>query len=245
MDLRERREGVRHPWEVARARFFFGVLSDRGFLSRSMRVLDAGAGDAWFARELVRRSPGVDVDCWDIGYADHELGARDGVRFVREKPAGRYDLALLLDVLEHVDDDREFVRGIVEDSLQPGAHALVSVPCWPGLFSDHDRALRHHRRYRPPEIRALLETSGLRVEVGGGLFHSLLVPRAAAVLAERARGGGHPEGADATATWNAGRFVTSAVEGALSLDGRLSRVLAAKGVDVPGLSWWALARRTG
>ena len=64
-----------------------------------------------------------------------------------------------------------------------GADSIVSVPAHPSLFSDHDRMLQHHRRYRPPELRALLGRH-LDVVDRGSVFASLLAPRALSVLAE-------------------------------------------------------------
>jgi hypothetical protein len=244
MDLKERRAGLRHPWEQARARFFLDVLADRGLLSGAPRVLDAGSGDAWFAGQLRARSPDARVTCWDVGYQDPELGARDGLRFVRDRPAEPFDVALLLDVMEHVDDDAGFLGAIVRENLPPGSHALVSVPCWQVLFSSHDRALEHRRRYTPAQARSVLAGAGLDVVVGGGLFHSLLVPRAASTLVERARGA-HEQPAAETGAWRGGALLTRVVAGALVLEGRLSRAVASRGVEAPGLSWWALARRPG
>ncbi len=55
----------------------------------------------------------------------------------------------MLDVIEHVEDDVGFVRDVVDGSLAPGGWVLVSVPAYQSLFSSHDRALKHFRRYAP------------------------------------------------------------------------------------------------
>ena len=49
----------------------------------------------------------------------------------------------MLDVIEHVEDDRGFVDATVGDLLSEGGIVLVSVPAYDALFSSHDRALRH------------------------------------------------------------------------------------------------------
>jgi SAM-dependent methyltransferase len=56
------------------------------------------------------------------------------------------DLVLLTDVLEHVEGDRELLSGIV-GGMKPGAHLLITVPADPGLWSPHDVAHGHFRRY--------------------------------------------------------------------------------------------------
>jgi SAM-dependent methyltransferase len=243
----------RHPWEVARAAFFARVLADAGLLAAPRAVLDVGAGDGYLARALLTKmAPGSQVACLDAHYTDDDLRrlaepAVEGLSFVREAPDRRYDVILMLDVIEHVPDDREFLGGIVAQSLAPGGVVLVSVPAWQSLFSTHDTALRHFRRYSPAACRALLADEGLEVIRGGGLFHSLLFPRALSVARETLmrRLGREPAVPSDLGDWRGGRLISSVLEGALALDNAVSHVLARGGVQLPGLSVWALCRVGG
>ena len=241
----------RHPWEVARARFFARLLRDAGLGTTPKAVLDVGAGDGYLTGTLLGDLPaGSTAVCFDAHYTDEDLrlfGARApaGVTFARQRPAGRFDLILLLDVIEHVPDDRAFVGPFVADHLAPGGVVLVSVPAWPALFSRHDEALKHYRRYRPAACRALLADVGLAVRRSGGLFHSLLLPRALGVAGERVLAGlGRRSAAPPNlGAWRGGRALTAVVEGALAADNVLSRAVARLGPAVPslpGLSFWAL-----
>lgn len=73
----------------------------------------------------------------------------------------------------------------------------------------------------------------------GGLFHSLILPRAAAVLFEQLRG--RPDEVMAQSLqWRGGPLLGELVGAALSLDGLVSRFAARVGIAIPGLSWWAL-----
>jgi predicted RNA methylase len=64
----------RHPWEIARARFFGRVLADAGRLAAPWTVLDVGAGDGYLARTLLAASPaGSRVVCLDPNYSDDDL----------------------------------------------------------------------------------------------------------------------------------------------------------------------------
>jgi len=132
MDLAEspQRPFRRHPWEEARFRFLYGVVCAAGLDRLPARVLDVGAGDAWFASRLAERMPpGTEITCWDPGYAKElPRPSPNGIRFVSRRPDGKFDLLLLLDVLEHVEDDRSFLGDIVTATLRPGAAALVTVP---------------------------------------------------------------------------------------------------------------------
>ena len=235
----------RHPWETARARFFLRVLRDAGLLRSDLSMLDVGAGDAWFASRLAEAAGGTAVTCWDTGYETHPPPAdvHPALRFVSTpEPRARFDLALFLDVLEHVEDDGAFLGAIVRDRLALEARVLVSVPAWPALFSAHDRALRHRRRYRPAAARAVLEAAGLRIERSGGLFHSLLIPRAARKALEGLR----PDTAAPTLAggWRHSPVLTSIVSAVLRSDGAISLLSSSASIELPGLSWWALCRRS-
>src|SRR4030095_9935198 len=94
------------------------------------------------------------------------------------EPTGTFDLVLLLDVIEHVEDDAGFLDGSIVPHLAPGGVLIVSVPAYQGLYSSHDDALAHHRRYSPGRLRAVLEPR-LDVAARGGLFASLLPLRGA------------------------------------------------------------------
>ena len=232
-------DDARHPWEKARYSFFANVLSRHAQSGQAYRVLDVGSGDGWFARNLLRASPAMDVTCWDVNYPEGSREA-DGIHYRREKPTSRFDLLLMLDVLEHVEDDRAFLADLIATNLAKGATVLFSVPAWQSMFSEHDRALRHFRRYSPAQATNVLEGAGLRIVEKGGLFHSLLFPRAVSCGLERI-GRGRPVSASEASAWDAPRWVTSVIDGVLALDGRVSRFASERGFSVPGLSFWALA----
>jgi SAM-dependent methyltransferase len=242
----------RHPWEVARARFFRRVLADAGALEGRRAVLDVGAGDGYLARGLLETlAPQSRVVCVDAHYTDGDLQRFStpplpGLAFAREPPAGSsFDVVLLLDVVEHVEDDRGFLDHVVAGSLAPGGSLLVSVPAWQPLYSAHDVALRHFRRYSPGACRDLLAGAGLAVRRSGGLFHSLLAPRLLSLAGEamaRRLGRASRPPAD-LGEWRGGRVLTAALAAALAADNALSHALSRVGAELPGLSFWALCTR--
>lgn len=250
MDLSERpADGThRHPWELARFRFFADLVHEHGNLRRGGQLLDAGAGDGWFTRTLLGElSTSVTADCWDIYYTDDDLAALPGgdrLRFVRDRPNGRYDVILLLDVLEHVEDDGQLLRTLVEENLATDGTIIISVPAWKSLFSRHDVALRHYRRYTPWEGRRLVHRCGLHVAEEGGLFHSLLPVRVLGRLVEALTPQATSEPEAHSLVWSHGEAVTAPVLAALGADNRLSRILARRGRQLPGLSWWAVTKRS-
>lgn len=246
MDLNERPDDagfLRHPWEVVRAEFFTRVLGEI-IGSRPTALLDVGAGDGWFASQLVERYPTLSVTCFDPGYGENPPPGHDRLRFISEEPAGRFGILTLLDVIEHVEDDTRLL-GDSRERLDPGGYLVISVPAWPRLFSRHDVALKHFRRYTPALARERLQSSGFEVLQGGGLFYSLLAPRSIGVMLERLRTRSQaPSGeADHALEWRGGRSSRRLIETALRADTRLSQLTAGMNLQIPGLSWWGLCRR--
>jgi hypothetical protein len=72
----------------------------------------SGAGDAWFAAGFRERYPRDKVVCWDAAYSEERVrtmqAAAPELTFVASAPAGPFDLVLMLDVIEHVQDDVGF-----------------------------------------------------------------------------------------------------------------------------------------
>ena len=89
------------------------------------------------------------------------------------------DLAVMLDVLEHVDDDIAALKA-VSAKLKPGGRFLLTVPAMPFLWSPHDEEHHHKRRYTAKTLRAAIAQAGLKVEVMS-YFNTLLFPMIAGV----------------------------------------------------------------
>lgn len=78
-------------------------------------------------------------------------------------PPDTYDGIVLLNVLEHIEDDVAATKHIAR-MLKPGGVAVIEVPAGPKLFDDYDRQLQHFRRYTLPGICGVIERAGLVVE---------------------------------------------------------------------------------
>ncbi|MCS6797373.1 MAG: class I SAM-dependent methyltransferase [Myxococcota bacterium] len=227
----------RHPWELARCDFFVWLLRRHRLLVPGVVAYDIGAGDGWLADQLRARFPGALIRCIDSGYGDGAPPAA-GPDALSSLPPTPADVVLLLDVLEHVDDDVEFLREIRLRSLRPGGAVLVSVPAWPSLWSGHDEALGHRRRYTTASVLALLRAAGLHVVEHGGLFATLLPARAALAALERVG----VRRASLHSRWEAGALTTALVRGVLRLDARMGEAAARLRLPWTGLSRWAVCR---
>lgn len=247
MDLIERNANGsgRHPWEVARSRFFVHLL-DRLAGAVATRVLDVGSGDAWLAGQLRAASPAFEITCWDVNYAPDELAelaeGNPGLLFSSKSPEGSFGGILMLDVIEHVEDDLDFVRTTIQEHLQEGGWLLASVPAYQSLFTSHDTWLKHYRRYSPTACRNLLNSAGLDVVAEGGLFHSLLPIRGLSAAKERLRRATVND--QGVGGWNGGPMATRATTAVLDADTSMSLWLGTRVHRVvPGLSYWAFCRQ--
>ncbi len=91
-------------------------------------------------------------------------------------PDRAYDLIALLDVLEHVEEDRACLAAL-GGKLKPQGRILVTVPALPWLWSHHDTLHHHKRRYTRRTLAGAIAGAGLRVD-RIGYFNSLLFPLA-------------------------------------------------------------------
>jgi len=152
---------------------------------RGVTILDVGAGSAVFSRHLLRHSQAAGAWCVDVSYA-HDDDAREAgkpLHYRRDLTPVDVSLALLMDVLEHVDDDVGLLRQCV-GVVPRGTRFLISVPAFQLLWSGHDEFLEHKRRYTLGQIVEVVERGGLVVERGAYYF-GLVFPLA---LASRVAG---------------------------------------------------------
>lgn len=142
-------------------------------------VLDVGAGSGFFSRKLLARGA-AQATCVDPEYAaEHEeIHAGRPIKFVRTTAAGDFDLVLMMDVLEHVDDDVGLVREYAA-LVPPGARFLITVPAFQWMWSGHDVFLEHRRRYTLPQMQGVLDRAGLKI-LHGCYYYGLTFPLAAA-----------------------------------------------------------------
>lgn len=251
MDLKELpyMGNVRHPWENVRARIVEKLLLPYHSNSReNIRVLDVGCGDAFISRSVLGHHKNVRVACVDTNFTEQQMEKFrqqvDNIAFARnlsELKEDRFDIVLLLDVLEHQEDDRAFLEHITDIHLLPGAKILITVPAFQFLSSNHDRFLGHFRRYNQRELRAVLYECGLEVVASGYLFPILLALRCLSTLCERVF---HLESSDwqGVGRWNHGPMITKMIEHILFLNSSVMMVFSKCAITIPGLSAWALCK---
>lgn len=194
MDLKELEilgdQVERHWYYQAKAAALLRLIGD---LSPRCLV-DVGAGSGFFSRQVLARTGAESATCVDPGYpADSDTAAAGKPLLFRRDAAGiTGDLVLLMDVLEHVDDDVGLLR-LYADPAPAGARFVITVPAFQWLWSGHDVFLEHRRRYTLPQIEAVARAAGLEVERGAYYFGAVFPLAAGARLAGRLLSGGREE----------------------------------------------------
>jgi hypothetical protein len=238
MDLRERSstEGKRHPWETVRSAFFKRKIVALAN-NKPVRILDIGSGDCWFAEQLLLKLPkGSHITCSDLNFTDEDMvSSVPGINKVREIPQQLFDMVIMLDVLEHIEDDKAFLAHDVVPRLKPESNIVISVPAHPSLFTSHDVFLGHHRRYTRRQLLSTSETF-FRTNEHGYLFMSLALVR----FLQRVTASSSEKSESGVGNWHAGAIVTGLVTSALFIDAHISRVLNVNRLRVPGLTVWTI-----
>lgn len=173
-----------HWWYVARRKILADLIKREVDLPPDARILEIGCGTGHNFDMLggFGRLDALEVDAEARSLASTRLGRTVGDAPLPELtgvPDRAYDLIALLDVLEHVDGDKAALESIAT-KLAPGGRILVTVPAYQWMWSAHDVANHHKRRYSRRGLRAVAEAAGLKVR-RIGFFNSLLFPLAAAV----------------------------------------------------------------
>ena len=144
-------------------------------------ILDVGAGSGFFSRHLLANSSANDAWCVDISYENDSDALENGkhLHFRRSIDQLDADLVLLMDVLEHVNDDVGLLDHYVK-KVPRGTRFLISVPAFQFLWSGHDVFLEHKRRYQLKQIEDVTRRAGLTV-VRGAYYFGAIFPIAAMI----------------------------------------------------------------
>jgi SAM-dependent methyltransferase len=227
----------RHWWYRGRRRIVRAELERLAPRTRGP-VLDAGCGSGRMLDELARfgRPFGVDIDAGSVERA--RTRGHQAVRAsVSELPFEdeMFSITTCLDVVEHLDDDRGALRELLRVT-EPGGALVVTVPAYQALWSRHDEANQHRRRYGSASLAAAAADAGWTVE-RSTYFNSLLLPAAAAVrLLERRR--------RRPAEFSDLELTPARLDPVLELPMRLEAALLRRGARLPaGLSLLAVFRR--
>lgn len=177
----------RHWWYRGRRRIIRSEL-DKLPLPAGAQVLDAGCGSGRTLAELqpygevygIELNPDAAAIAKDRGIGDVRIGRLEALPWADRT----FDLVTCLDVIEHTPDDRATLREL-RRVTKPGGWLLVTVPAYQALWSSHDEANHHYRRYGREMLAAAATGAGWDLERMTSFNSLLLAPAAAMRLAQR------------------------------------------------------------
>jgi SAM-dependent methyltransferase len=170
----------------------------RRHASPGSRILDVGCGTGATTASL---SAFGDVIGLDLGPAALRHARARGLPVARGSAerlpvrAASLDVVVALDVLEHLDDDRRALDEMLR-VLRPGGLLLATVPAYAFLWSGHDDAIGHRRRYVRRQLRERVAGAGFEIALCSYIMGSILPIAVVVRLAERLLGRRGPARAD-------------------------------------------------
>lgn len=238
----------RHPWELSRTKCTLGAVSrylsaihkdDRGKL-----YINVGAGDLYFDHALLKEYEKDVVYAVDIGYQSGEESNNQKekkFRCLEEIEENDFDYAIMMDSLEYMEDDVEYVKEL-GGKVKEGGYLFFTVPAFQKLYSEHDVIVKNLRRYDRKSFGKMIGgISGLKVVEQHYFYFSLLCVRWIQKALHMKIDPEHK----VTTGWSFGEksLVTKLVTGCLNLDFMIGRALSRHKIFLPGLSLLVVCKK--
>lgn len=150
------------------------------FTQSSQSFWDVGGGNGFVTRAIID-DPGLTVEATLIepattGCANAKKRGLDKIICASLSDVDGLSQNIgLFDVLEHIEDDHQFLR-LTHTKLTPGGKLFITVPAYNWLWSDADESAYHFRRYNKKSLCKLLSENGFKVRQCRGFFLLLIVP---------------------------------------------------------------------
>jgi len=164
----------RHWWWRAREKAILDVLERSSPPAGFGPILDVGCGDGLLFEQLGRFGVPQGIEA-DAALVSDFARARGRIRIGRFDHGFETDthfgLILMLDVIEHLDDEAALRRAA--ELLEPNGLLLITVPAFSVLWTAHDDFNRHLRRYTVRSLSRAVESAGLEVRRARYLFQWL------------------------------------------------------------------------
>ena len=241
-----------HPWEYARSTVLFSML--KKYLQRSPKgfALDIGCGDVFFLTRFADKYPDYEFIAIDTAFNPEIISiiasksGKYNIRFFDDiqnvTNLQEATIVFLLDVIEHIEDDIGFLKGLTSQAyISPNTIFVITVPAFNTLYCSHDKWLGHHRRYSHHLLKQHVEEAGLCYMEGGYFFTSLILPRYIQKIMEKPTKSQNAQN-QGIGNYKGGKVLSFLYEKFLLLDFYFFRVFKLLGIKIPGLSTYVMCK---
>lgn len=153
-------------WHVGRGKIIYRLLKNYLPNEEPFVIIDVGCGTGINLATLGKFGKVIGVDSSKKAL---QFTRKRGFKNLRQAKAEKlpfgdksFDLVTALDVIEHIADDlkalKEFHRVLKSQGL-----LLITAPAYQFIWSEHDEALHHFRRYTASQLHQKLNRAGFRV----------------------------------------------------------------------------------
>lgn len=148
-------------------------------------------------------------------------------------PNIQFDYILMMDVIEHIEDDIEYLKLLNKRFMKEDTIILITVPAFMSLYSLHDKELKHFRRYNHKQLKKLITNCGLKEMKWTYFYFSLIIGRLLTF-----------NKTENCSMWTKDEksFSTRFVEWVLNTDYNICRFFSKIGIHIPGLSLMSICK---
>lgn len=249
----EREKINRHPWELARIKVVKNFLTPVVAQKPTTTILDLGCGDVFVAQQLAYQYPKTTFHCVDIAFTpeiiatisepvkDLPISLYSSTQELRKTFASKIDIVLLLDVIEHIEDEILFLKTLNQSGLiDSNTKIIITVPAFQKLFSNHDVYLKHFRRYNIALLNNHLQQAGFESKKTGYFFISLLLLR---IIQKLVQGNKTVDTEKGIGAYQNKGWIDALMVKTLYLDFLIGKIFSVLGIKLPGLSCFSICQK--
>ena len=249
----------RHPWELARFNIILHFISRiiKKYPDKIFTILDIGCGDTFVISQLSNHFKNLNFLAVDQEFSDDikkryqkeyqernvNIEFYNSVKELNTKSTeAKADIVLLLDVVEHIEDDNTFISELSNHKLiSEHTNIIITVPAFQTLFSEHDNFMGHYRRYNQRSLLKLIKRNRLYPQQRGYFFFTLLFARFFSKIKEFIFG---PSKLKGVGDYNQNRLFSRLLKLILIIDFRVMFALRKTGIRIPGLSTFVICKKS-
>ncbi len=154
-------------WFQARNKIIVDLIRKYGKINEQEQILDVGCGTCGFAKALSQYFSvvGLDTSPLALEYCKKRGLNKLYLSLLKDLPKDELNIRIVtvLDVIEHIEDDNDFVKDIFNVLPKDGT-LFATVPAYKFLWSIHDEVHKHFRRYKKKDIVKIIENAGFEVQ---------------------------------------------------------------------------------